>query len=134
MRISDWSSDVCSSDLVELAMQASYRVTGGDEFISIRADAKLRSSADGSTSWTDVAGSNAAVVDGWAYLHITPPKGWREQQGSVSINVTADSLPPGSYWFDRSEEHTSELQSLMRSSYAVFCLKKKNNNKTDNQS
>src|SRR3546814_12641278 len=81
-------------------MQASYLVTSGDEFISIRADAKLRSSADGSTSWTDVAGSNAAVVDGWAYLHITPPKGWREQQGSVSINVTADSLPPGSYWFD----------------------------------
>src|SRR3546814_13000501 len=80
-------------------MQASYRVTGGDEFISIRADAKLRSSADGSTSWTDVAGSNAAVVDGWAYLHITPPKGWREQQGSVSSNVTADSLPPGWYWF-----------------------------------
>src|SRR3546814_1145374 len=29
---------------------------------------------------------------------------------------------------DRSEEHTSELQSLMRNSYAVFCLKKKNNN------
>src|SRR3546814_17495886 len=118
MRISDWSSDVCSSDLggagapvtdttiegigtattftriagpikvtvgtsgeVELAMQASYRVTGGDEFISIRADAKLRSSADGSTSWTDVAGSNAAVVDGWAYLNITPPQGWREQLG-----------------------------------------------------
>src|SRR3546814_11989589 len=98
MRISDWSSDVCSSDLidgeapasgggggagapvtdttiegigtattftriagpikvtvgtsgeVELAMQASYRVTGGDEFISIRAAAKLRSSADGSRS------------------------------------------------------------------------------------
>src|SRR3546814_10626362 len=32
---------------------------------------------------------------------------------------------------DRSEEHTSELQSLMRISYAVFCLKKKNNKKTD---
>src|SRR3546814_8040701 len=32
-------------------------------------------------------------------------------------------------WMDRSEEHTSELQSLMRSSYAVFCLKKKNQNK-----
>src|SRR3546814_5990195 len=31
--------------------------------------------------------------------------------------------------FDRSEEHTSELQSLMRISYAVFCLKKKNNTK-----
>src|SRR3546814_10645221 len=36
------------------------------------------------------------------------------------------SVPP----FRRSEEHTSELQSLMRISYAVFCLKKKNNNKT----
>src|SRR3546814_7813581 len=33
---------------------------------------------------------------------------------------------------DRSEEHTSELQSLMRISYAVFCLKKKNNNTTTN--
>src|SRR3546814_5263094 len=32
---------------------------------------------------------------------------------------------------DRSEEHTSELQSLMRISYAVFCLKKKNNNRTE---
>src|SRR3546814_1858655 len=32
-------------------------------------------------------------------------------------------------WSDRSEEHTSELQSLMRISYAVFCLKKKNKNK-----
>src|SRR3546814_6699487 len=36
-------------------------------------------------------------------------------------------------WQGRSEEHTSELQSLMRISYAVFCLKKKNNNKTTNQ-
>src|SRR3546814_10048777 len=36
-------------------------------------------------------------------------------------------LPPGRRTADRSEEHTSELQSLMRISYAVFCLKKKNN-------
>src|SRR3546814_6569870 len=41
----------------------------------------------------------------------------------------------GQYWVlyvsdDRSEEHTSELQSLMRISYAVFCLKKKKTNKT----
>src|SRR3546814_8240077 len=35
--------------------------------------------------------------------------------------------------FERSEEHTSELQSLMRISYAVFCLKKKKNTKTDKQ-
>src|SRR3546814_4052630 len=37
---------------------------------------------------------------------------------------------PGARGFRRSEEHTSELQSLMRTSYAVFCLKKKNINKT----
>src|SRR3546814_1333399 len=36
--------------------------------------------------------------------------------------------PRGLLWLDRSEEHTSELQSLMRISYAVFCLKKKKNN------
>src|SRR3546814_7461651 len=35
-------------------------------------------------------------------------------------------------YFDRSEEHTSELQSLMRISYAVFCLKKKKNKQTHN--
>src|SRR3546814_6089189 len=34
-------------------------------------------------------------------------------------------IPPEHHWADRSEEHTSELQSLMRISYAVFCLKKK---------
>src|SRR3546814_1510601 len=38
---------------------------------------------------------------------------------------------PVTYFF-RSEEHTSELQSLMRISYAVFCLKKKNNNQKNN--
>src|SRR3546814_2406840 len=43
------------------------------------------------------------------------------------VGKSADSLPnqAGSWSLSRSEEHTSELQSLMRSSYAVFCLKKK---------
>src|SRR3546814_6779014 len=36
----------------------------------------------------------------------------------------------GAQWIERSEEHTSELQSLMRISYAVFCLKKKKSNTT----
>src|SRR3546814_10699516 len=46
--------------------------------------------------------------------------------------VLIDIDPPGSladWWNERSEEHTSELQSLMRISYAVFCLKKKNKTK-----
>src|SRR3546814_9432609 len=50
------------------------------------------------------------------------------QYGHVTDNVTEANSPWKSHWIatrDRSEEHTSELQSLMRISYAVFCLKKK---------
>src|SRR3546814_13897158 len=47
--------------------------------------------------------------------------------GGGSVNGMAFIHPP-TWDFDRSEEHTSELQSLMRISYAVFCLKKKKNN------
>src|SRR3546814_5137029 len=46
---------------------------------------------------------------------------------STFFRIRAISAP-GSTWKNRSEEHTSELQSLMRISYAVFCLKKKNKN------
>src|SRR3546814_7402841 len=53
--------------------------------------------------------------------------------GPAGVRVNAISAGPmrtlaGSAIADRSEEHTSELQSLMRISYAVFCLKKKKNN------
>src|SRR3546814_6505655 len=48
----------------------------------------------------------------------------------IMRQADATKLPAGSALaVDRSEEHTSELQSLMRISYAVFCLKKKKNNK-----
>src|SRR3546814_4446972 len=52
------------------------------------------------------------------------------------VHVTADAALPGAApWLGRSEEHTSELQSLMRISYAVFCLKKKRKQKhiSDNE-
>src|SRR3546814_4688598 len=51
-----------------------------------------------------------------------------EREGAVRVDV-ADA-PARRIALGRSEEHTSELQSLMRISYAVFCLKKKNNNHT----
>src|SRR3546814_5747318 len=47
-------------------------------------------------------------------------------QSLLSRRKMRSSVPPSSHW--RSEEHTSELQSLMRISYAVFCLKKKKYN------
>src|SRR3546814_4702776 len=55
----------------------------------------------------------------------------RHNEGAKALQLTA---PDGVLAFAgrRSEEHTSELQSLMRSSYAVFCLKTKNKNKKTN--
>src|SRR3546814_6110289 len=54
------------------------------------------------------------------------PTGWVTGSGSTLIWVWRPAFP-------RSEEHTSELQSLMRISYAVFCLKKKKNTKKTTQ-
>src|SRR3546814_2269849 len=48
---------------------------------------------------------------------------------AVAREQSADVIVAGAYGHSRSEEHTSELQSLMRISYAVFCLKKKNKKK-----
>src|SRR3546814_3409925 len=97
MRISDWSSDVCSSDLVPAwsggaAPRAfcSWRSSCHRR----RVPAKRSSIADKLLAWYDV---QARALP------------WRAPPGTPA----------------RSEEHTSELQSLMRISYAVFCLKKK---------
>src|SRR3546814_9180208 len=51
----------------------------------------------------------------------------REMDDHRSVGVRGDTVVPNSFTvaLSRSEEHTSELQSLMRISYAVFCLKKK---------
>src|SRR3546814_5461261 len=92
MRISDWSSDVCSSDLEPGSLPCP------------------RHSPPCARSTTPAAAS------GWAWTRRNCMA--RCADGSPAAAGTA---PTGS----RSEEHTSELQSLMRISYAVFCLKKK---------
>src|SRR3546814_3220360 len=55
---------------------------------------------------------------------------WQNRLAGVGLGVVACALllvrEPAYAWAARSEEHTSELQSLMRISYAVFCLQKKN--------
>src|SRR3546814_8088880 len=102
MRISDWSSDVCSSDLdvvAELAIGAvAVRQLPVERLVRHLAEETLR-----------------AVED---EIQLLDELGRR--QFRIGRQIDADK--PG----DRSEEHTSELQSLMRISYAVFCLKKKN--------
>src|SRR3546814_5190048 len=100
MRISDWSSDVCSSDLgcgmasSETASAASVAVSGA---ISI------------APATTAMAGKS---LPGMAAIC--------RSAGAIGGAATASGATSS-----RSEEHTSELQSLMRNSYAVFCLKKK---------
>src|SRR3546814_10563420 len=112
MRISDWSSDVCSSDIMNLTPEVFQRAMYGEkvehgtyryelaiefkEGFAVRiASEALRQKPNGQGKWQ-------LVYE-------------RDAEGKVKDSKT----------FSRSEEHTSELQSLMRISYAVFCLKQK---------
>src|SRR3546814_7057881 len=106
MRISDWSSDVCSSDLNPYSkIIAKYAKAYGVPVDLAHAVVKVES------NFNPKARGRAGEV---GLMQIKPATArMMGYKGSVK----------------RSEEHTSELQSLMRISYAVFCLKKKNNNK-----
>src|SRR3546814_9381690 len=114
MRISDWSSDVCSSDLVLLLEEHAQCVCivglhDRDQFPTLRAElVELGLRALGELAAEQLIGQ---------FHHFVLPA---FAHGLLSF-------------FPRSEEHTSELQSLMRISYAVFCLKKKNNIKYKKQ-
>src|SRR3546814_9175931 len=106
MRISDWSSDVCSSDLLlRRAFTSSTRSKIGF-LISRPATELLRHHLDPNNH-------NGAVFLGLNGVVL-------KSHGSADAKGVANAVHL------RSEEHTSELQSLMRISYAVFCLQKKN--------
>src|SRR3546814_8935964 len=106
MRISDWSSDVCSSDLLARPAR-DQRPRLGNQIGE--GPARLGAARIGD----DAIGAEFVA----AFLH--------GQEGGGALDAGAF----------RSEEHTSELQSLMRISYAVFCLKKKKDtiNNTTNE-
>src|SRR3546814_5448918 len=112
MRISDWSSDVCSSDLLLRADRGQagnqHQFVGGRQLHHL---ARRQQRAGGLlTGHHDMAEPWREAVPGIVTL--------RTQFGRGAARV-ADSLGRA---LVRSEEHTSELQSLMRISYAVFCL------------
>src|SRR3546814_9620068 len=101
MRISDWSSDVCSSDLKQAAFLE-----------KTIADAKA----------FDGAMTDRERFERDYLVHVA--------QGQLFFLRDTDFAQKNPAFYvgalDRSEEHTSELQSLMRISYAVFCLQQKN--------
>src|SRR3546814_2807135 len=110
MRISDWSSDVCSSDLNALPlplapMRGAMNVLTGDFILA----------ADGLHGLANSAPSITAIA----------PAAWLVPQDTLHSIAGQTVTLLGGHVPQRSEEHTSELQSLMRISYAVFCLKKK---------
>src|SRR3546814_4606949 len=129
MRISDWSSDVCSSDLLQrLIINCTAAWSASRSQILVELSGGLDSSIV-------TAALKSADADFSAITFATPDAEGDERVyaravaarcGIALAEVEHDdhaidliSLP------DRSEEHTSELQSLMRNSYAVFFLKKK---------
>src|SRR3546814_6347191 len=109
MRISDWSSDVCSSDLFRKRFP-----NGLAGFASNQVSELVILAAHNIREPPQRFNAIAERLRGPCW-----PGG--ASTGHLCINV-ADGSGPKSR---RSEEHTSELQSLMRISYAVFCLKKK---------
>src|SRR3546814_8778229 len=127
MRISDWSSDVCSSDLSDFALKALLpgavdhahaacakqfeKLVVAEVALLGVVEIEFESCGRQPGQWTTVVRIHA--------MRARPA----EHQIRQCIGVAAPLQP-------RSEEHTSELQSLMRISYAVFCLKKKTRSTT----
>src|SRR3546814_8789636 len=103
MRISDWSSDVCSSDLSKRVEHDEQRRPFMDH--DRRADAEPHD-CRGHEQGDDAEADDQILAD-------DPTRTAAQSHSERQVRQI------------RSEEHTSELQSLMRNSYAVFCLKKK---------
>src|SRR3546814_10492241 len=115
MRISDWSSEVCSSDLLPVGTKKQmhdatkfreFLLDQGFEMSQFSVYARFCNGKDSFDS------------------HLGRIERNLPEKGDVHVLTFTDR--------QRSEEHTSELQSLMRISYAVFCLKKKKNSKKKN--
>src|SRR3546814_1005388 len=134
MRISDWSSDVCSSDLAVQQAEAGFNGFAGDVLI-LYGDVPLVRAATMEAMLERLYADDAplAVVLGFrpvvpgAYGRIIAGRGGMiekmvEYKDASEEERAVTLCNSGLMAVRRSEEHTSELQSLMRISYAVFCL------------
>src|SRR3546814_7530531 len=119
MRISDWSSDVCSSDLkVITGPNARAVLVRGEEYAIVAPNTRLEI-ADPAKS-----GGLWQIVESAGNIVFSIKKKLTQHFGVQTPYLAA--VVKGTTFSVRSEEHTSELKPLMRSSYAVFCLKKQN--------
>src|SRR3546814_7842811 len=111
MRISDWRSDLCSSDLRRRSGRRSGTFSTWSSPLGVSG-----------------AGSRQAPrrIIGSERLRRRGAAGTAVRSLLYAHWAAGGTEPPSSGNISRSEEHTSELQSIMRISYAVFCLKKKN--------
>src|SRR3546814_9461457 len=148
MRISDCSSDVCSSDLVSIAAlrhvesEAAFKQEQVHGFRLIGEQVQLQVMSDGDRAayratrqprFEDRQLSHQTRRERAQSLQSLGIGGAAEQlqianDGCVDLRIVRPRRRTSS-----SEEHTSELQSLMSISYAVFCLKKKSNQRKHNQ-
>src|SRR3546814_7221445 len=125
MRISDWSSDVCSSDLGELQQSyaqwlSSMGYTDRNLF-DVHAAFLMHSwaIANNGVMTRDSKAAFGAVREELAEL-----QAGADAPRTLSRSDARKQEEAQRFALLRSEEHTSELQSLMRNSYAAFCLKK----------
>src|SRR3546814_1849893 len=125
MRISDWSSDVCSSDL-GTTFSIYLPAVAEQEAVATLQDAEAQERRDLTGAGTLLLVEDEDAVRAFSARALRN-KGYNvleANSGETALEILASQEAP----IDRSEEHTSELQSLMRISYAVFCLKKKKKN------
>src|SRR3546814_3797914 len=114
MRIIDWSSDVCSSDLAFCGVRPPLRELQWKQAETTFSQMS-RPPCDSGSTWSRV--SCWRLQSRPQYRH----RCWSRANSAVLVSAGVGSSACARAW-TRSEEHTSELQSLMRNSYAVCCL------------
>src|SRR3546814_1603778 len=113
MRISDWSSDVCSSDLAGKGCPLQLYATNQCDIVADRHAILSEQIADPQPLLRGIEDERVQFIE-------------KQIIGSANTGAPDNAMRTEGYVMLRSEEHTSELQSLMRISSAVFCLKQNN--------
>src|SRR3546814_10285345 len=124
MRISDWSSDVCSSDLAEFGRPHRDDLAVPHHLVRHRIEFDVGIAQH-------LAGERGAQA-AQHRLDARDEFARAERFGDIIVGAGLEAADAVLFLAARSEEHTSELQSLLRISYAVFCLKKKTPTKQKN--